>query len=133
MAINNCVFEGNLGNDVQTGVLPNGTAKAEFSLATSHGYGDKKKTTWVRCEFFGKRAESGLIPYLVKGKKVIVTGSMYLDEWDKDGEKHSMVKLAVSDLSLAGDTAQAPQPQAAPAQDPQASQNDPFADETIPF
>jgi len=100
--MNNWNFIGNLGKDAETKALPNGTTVCQFSVATTSGFGDKQKTTWARCAIFGKRAEGGLPQYLVKGQKVAISGEISLDEWEKDGQKHSALKVNVGTIDLVG-------------------------------
>jgi len=113
-------FSGNLGKDCEVKSLQSGTTVCEFSVAVASGYGDKKKTSWIRCALFGKRAEGKLPEYLKKGAQVAVSGELTVEEWEKDGQKHTMVKVNVNSLDLIGGRSEAPipartQPQAAPA------------------
>lgn len=129
------IFTGNLGKDSEVRQLPNGTTVCGFSVAVTSGYGDKKKTSWVRCGLFGKRAEGQLPQYLVKGQKVAISGELTLDEWEKDGQKHSALKVNVDSLDLIGDKkpdeAQSQQQQAPQQQQDQSSGFDALED--IPF
>lgn len=77
-------------------------AICNFSLAVTSGYGDRKSTLWLRCSVFGKRAEGSLPEYLVKGAQVAVSGELSLNEWEKDGVKHSTLELNVNTLDLIG-------------------------------
>lgn len=117
---------GHLGSDCQLSSTSGGTAVCSFSIAVSSGYGDNEKTTWVKCSVFGKRAEGKLPEHLLKGQEVVVSGEITLNEWEKDGVKHSMLKMAVDSLDLigggqsqGGQPAPEPVPQMAPQQAPQ--------------
>lgn len=93
---------GNLGQDAELKYLPSGAAILNFSVACSSGYGDKKKTTWVRCALFGKQGEA-LERYLKKGSKVFVSGEFSLNEYKaNDGTQKTSVELNVRDISLEG-------------------------------
>ena len=113
-------FTGALGQDVDVRVTAGGTSVASFSVAVNSGYGDNKKTTWTKCALFGKRAEGGLIPYLVKGQKVAVSGELSTNEWTtQDGQNRTDIQVRVNELDLIGEkksggVAQANQP--APAE-----------------
>jgi len=97
-------FNGNLGADVEVKQTQGGTTVASFPVAVSSGFGDNKKTTWVRCALFGKRAEGNLIQYLVKGTKVAVSGEMTHEQWQNQaGENKSAVKVSVDKIDLIGD------------------------------
>lgn len=110
---------GNLGQDCEVKYTPSGMAICSFSVAVKSGYGDKAKTTWVKCGLFGKRAEGGLPEHLLKGTQVCIAGEAYLDEWQgQDGATNKMLKLNVDKLDLIGGKPQrqqsAPQHQPAP-------------------
>ncbi len=103
-AKNNCSFVGNIGRDCAARHTQSGTAVASFPIAIESGYGDKKATSWVRCTIFGKRAESGLVQYLVKGQQVAVMGEIKLNQYqDKDGNDKSSLDMNVSDIALIGE------------------------------
>jgi len=115
---------GNLGGDAEVRYTKSGTAVAQFSLPVKSGYGDKEKTTWVRCLIWGKRAEGGLIGYLKKGQMVCVSGEISLNEWEtKEGVQKSSLELNVREITLCGGK---------PAASDQPSQDGDFPDE-FPF
>lgn len=99
--MNICTFTGNVGKDAEVRHTANGMAIASFSFATRTGFGDKAKTMWLRCIIFGKRAESGLIPLLTKGKKIVVSGELSENEWTtQDGTQRKDLELKVSEIEL---------------------------------
>lgn len=94
-------FTGNIGKDAEQD-SSNSFGFVRFSAAAASGYGDKKKTTWVRCTMNGKRGEA-VLPYLKKGARVCVSGELTVSEWDdKDGNKRHSVDLFVDHLTLLG-------------------------------
>lgn len=138
MALNVWCFTGPLGKDAETKFIKSGEAVVTFSVAVTSGYGDKKATTWARCEMWGKRGES-VAPYLLKGQLVGVSGEVTNREYtDKDGNKRTSLDVRVNDLTLLGkkDGAErqpAPQ-QSAPKSGQAAAYNgDGFSDLDIPF
>ncbi len=101
--MNNFTATGRLGRDAEVRYTQQGTAIASFPLAVDVGFGDNKRTLWLRCNIWGKRAEGGLIQYLIKGAQVAVSGEISTSEWDKqDGGKGFSVELRVNDLDLLG-------------------------------
>lgn len=71
--MNLVLLTGNLGQDPRTGVnKETGNHYCSFSIATTDGYGDKKKTNWHKCVAFGKSAE--YIGECIKGDKLMVQG-----------------------------------------------------------
>jgi single-strand DNA-binding protein len=102
---------GRLGRDPELKQLNNG-AVLNFSLATDHGFGDKKETMWIRCAVFGKRAET-LAQYLAKGSQVLVQGELYTREWTKqDGTAAKEIECRVAELEFAGSKSGDQQPAA---------------------
>ena len=103
MAINNCVFSGNIGKDCEVKFTKNGKAIASFSLPVKSGWGENETTSWINCKLFGKRAEGKLPQHLLKGTKVTVSGALQVDEWEgQDGQKNKMVTLLVNDVDFGG-------------------------------
>lgn len=113
-------FTGRIGNDAEVRYTPSQKAVCGFSVAVESGFGDKKKTTWVKCTLWGKRAEGGLPQYLTKGTQVAVSGEASLDEWESNGKSGSNLAVNVNDITLIGgkqeQQQQAPRSQSAPAQ-----------------
>lgn len=136
--MNNWNFTGNLGKDAEQRFTPGGDSVVSFSVAVKAGYGDKATTTWARCSMFGKRGES-VLPYLLKGQLVGVSGELSTREWEKDGQKHTSVEVRVGDLTLLGKRdGAAPIPrqersQSKPAAQPSGVGNFNDFDDDIPF
>ena len=107
---------GRIGRDAEQRQTQGGTAVAGFPVAVDVGFGDNKTTLWLDASIWGKRAESGLIQYLVKGQQVWVAGEIGTREYQKrDGTQGFAVTLKVQEISLAG----SPQGQQQPRQQPQ--------------
>ena len=97
--INVFIASGNIGNDIDVRFTPKGICIGTFSLPVRSGWGDNEKTSWVRCKVIGDRAEK-LQPYLVKGALITVSGRFELEEWEKNGVKHSIPVIIVNDIVL---------------------------------
>ena len=107
---------GSLGKDAEMRYTPNGDAVAQFSFALNSGYGEKKVTTWLNCNVWGKKAES-LTPVLLKGTKVGITGELTNRPYKaKDGTEKYSLEVRINDLTLLG-AKQASAPQANNAQE----------------
>ena len=89
---------GNLGKDCRTGEA-GGTFVANFSVAIREGYGDKAKTHWVECAYWGKGAQA-VAQYLKKGQQVVVSGELGLKP--ADGQYQAALTCRVSSLTLCG-------------------------------
>ena len=99
MGINVFTASGRCGQGMEVKYTSSGKAIGQFNLPVETGYGDNKKTSWVTCKVFGERAEK-LAQYITKGSPVTVTGAFQLDEWEKDGVKHSRPCILVNDIQL---------------------------------
>lgn len=79
--VNKAVIIGNLGDDPTVRYSPNGTAFANFSVATSETWTDKntgekrERTDWHNISIQGKLAEIAG-QYLKKGSQVYIEGKM---------------------------------------------------------
>lgn len=91
-------FSGNLGNDCRTNTV-GGTFVANFSVAVSSGFGDKKETHWIDCAYLGKGAEA-VSPYLKKGAKVVVSGEAGMKP--ASDKYAAAISCRVNSLTLAG-------------------------------
>jgi single-strand DNA-binding protein len=110
-------FTGNLGKDCEIGQTKNGGAVCKFSVAVKSGFGDNQKTNWVNCRIYGKRAETALPNYLIKGTQVAISGELELAEWESNGAMNKALMLAVKEIDLIGGKSDQ---QAAPQQRQQA-------------
>lgn len=109
MSINTATISGNLGADPELFTTASGTSVLTFQVAVNERVPDgnggwKDHAHWIKCVVFGSRAD-GLVAHLHKGSKVMVTGKLRQEKWEKDGKKHSTVSLKVEDLDF-GNTRQ---------------------------
>ncbi len=107
-----------LGRDAEVRHTTNQTPVAAIPMAVDFGFGDNKGTIWLDASLWGKRAESGLIPYLVKGQQVAVSGELGQRKYtNKEGIEVTVTTLKIAEIDLVGGqpSGQA-QPQARPQQ-----------------
>ncbi|WJV63464.1 single-stranded DNA-binding protein [Pectobacteriaceae bacterium CE70] len=84
--VNKVILVGFLGQDPEIRYIPNGTAVANFSLATAETWRDKQtgeekeRTEWHRVVMFGKLAEIAG-EYLRKGSQVYIEGQLQTRKW----------------------------------------------------
>jgi single-strand DNA-binding protein len=96
--MNTVVILGNLTRDPELRYLPNGTACADLSLAVNSRYHPKdggeikEEVDYFTVTAWGKSAENAA-EYLAKGSKVLIQGKLKQERWEKDGQKHSRVKI----------------------------------------
>lgn len=100
------ILRGNLARDPEVRVVNTAgkqTTVVNFTVAVSREYtkanGDKDKiTTFVQCEAWDSGAEI-IADSFKKGDLVLVEGSLRNDSWEKDGVKHSTLKVRVNNFS----------------------------------
>lgn len=105
--MNIALIKGNLARDpivrsVQTSSGKN-TSVVNFTIATSREYtknnGQKDKIkSFIPCEAWDTGAEI-IGNSFSKGDLVMVEGSIRNDSWEKDGVKHSTLKIRVNNFS----------------------------------
>jgi single-strand DNA-binding protein len=122
--MNLAILTGNLGRDPELRSV-NGDSVLGFSIGVQTGTRDKPATMWVSCSIWGKRATS-LQPYLAKGQRVTVSGSIRMEEFKaQDGTPKTQLRMSVDQIDLPpkgdGQAAPAPQQQQAPQPRPTTS------------
>lgn len=86
---------GRLGSDVESRATAGGETITRFPLAISEGYGEKKRTEWLKIVAFGKLAEL-CNQYLRKGSMVLVEGRIQTRSWeDKQGQKKYTTEVII--------------------------------------
>lgn len=91
--MNQCTFIGNLGKDAELKELDGGKKVMNFSIAVPDG---KDKTLWIDCAKWSEK--TAILPYLLKGTKVAVTGNVGLRKW----EGGAALTLRVNEVELLG-------------------------------
>ena len=95
------IIAGRLGRDAELKKTKNDTSVCSFSVACEIGWGESKKTEWVKVALFGKRAD-GLAPYLKKGTAITVSGEGKANAWLKDGEARAEIELVADKITFQG-------------------------------
>ena len=106
--VNKVLLIGRLGRDPEVRYTPDGTAIANFSIATSEEWKDKKtgekqqRTEWHRIVAFRRLGEI-CGEYLSKGKQVYIEGRIQTRDWqDKDGNKRYTTEIVASQMQMLG-------------------------------
>jgi single-strand DNA-binding protein len=106
--INKAILIGRLGRDPEVRYTPDGTAVANFSIATSDEWTDKasgekrERTEWHRIVAFNRLGEI-CGEYLSKGRQVYVEGRIQTREWtDKDGNKRYTTEIVAATVQFLG-------------------------------
>ena len=102
--INRVFLAGNLTRDPQLKFVGSERAVANFGIAVNRRYkgsdgSQKEETTFVDVEAWGRTAElTG--QYLVKGSSCMIEGRLKLDTWEKDGQKHSKLRVVADSVQF---------------------------------
>ena len=104
--MNLVILRGNLARDPEIRNVNTGgrqTSVANFTIAVSREFTKQsgevdKITTFVQCEAWDTGAEA-IGESLKKGDLVMVEGSLRNDSWEKDGVKHSTLKIRVNNFA----------------------------------
>lgn len=105
--INKVILVGNLGRDPEVRYTPDGTAVANFSIATSESWTDKgsgekrEKTEWHRIVAWRRLGEI-CGEYLSKGSQVYVEGKLQTRSWEQDGITRYMTEIVASTVQFLG-------------------------------
>ena len=103
---NRVILMGNLTRDPELRYIQSGMAVTDLGLAVN----DRRKTangewieetTFVDVTVWGRQAEIAS-EYLTKGSPVLIEGRLKLDTWEKDGQKHSKLKVVCERMQLLG-------------------------------
>lgn len=95
--LNLVLLIGNLTKDVEVRYTPKGTAVSELGMAVNRTWitsdGEKKdEVCFANVTVWGKLAEI-CGKNLRKGSSIFVEGRLKFDQWEKDGEKRSALKV----------------------------------------
>ncbi len=106
--VNKAILIGNLGKDPEVRHLENGTAVANFSMATSESYKDRNSgerktiTEWHNIVLWRGLAEVAE-KYLKKGDQVYIEGKLRTRSWeDKDGNTRYTTEVVGDNMTMLG-------------------------------
>lgn len=105
-SFNKVILMGNLTRDVEVRYTPSGTAVSEVGLAVNDRRKDASgnwvdETTFVDVTLWGRQAEVAG-EYLTKGAPVLIEGRLKLDQWEKDGQKRSKLRVVAENMRMLG-------------------------------
>lgn len=120
-SLNKTQLIGNLGADVDSRYLPDGTPVTTVSLATTEAWKNKQtgekeeRTEWHRVVFFKGLAEVAN-KYLKKGSQIYVEGRLRTRKWtDKDGIDRYTTEIIGDEMQMLGKKEGGGAPSNAPA------------------
>jgi single-strand DNA-binding protein len=103
--MNIVMLRGNLARDPELRVITisdKQTSVVNFTIATSREFtrangSQDKVTSFIQCEAWDSGADA-IASSFKKGDLVMVEGSLRNDSWEKDGVKHSTLKVRVNNF-----------------------------------
>lgn len=112
--MNTCILKGNLTRDPESRQTQSSTV-CNTGIAVNRRWKDRdgnaqEEVMFIDLEAWGKTAEA-MLQYLNKGSPVLVQGRLKLNQWEKDGQKHSRHVIQVDHVEfLGGGTANSEKP-----------------------
>ncbi len=128
-SFNRVILVGNVTRDVELRYIQSGTAVTDIGLAVNDRVkrGDEwvDEATFVDITLWGRTAEVAS-EYLTTGSSVLIEGRLKLDQWEKDGQKRSKLKVIGERMQMLGGKGgqQQTQPDATPTTQPVAPAGD---------
>jgi single-stranded DNA-binding protein len=101
--MNKTVILGRLGSDATIKTVDSHPEKEIINFSVAH---DKKTragevTTWVDCTLWVDKGKNGVLPFLLKGKNVLLEGQIYAEAYvNKENKAIPVLKLTVYELFL---------------------------------
>jgi len=131
-SLNKVFLVGNLTRDPEVRFIPSGTAVSDLRLAVSRkfrstaGEGstageEREETCFVDVVVWGRQAET-CGEYLSKGSPLLVEGRLQYDEWEKDGQRHSRIRVVAERTQFIGAPRRSAELQDAPTERTQPQQ-----------
>jgi single-strand DNA-binding protein len=108
--VNKAIIVGHLGRDPEVRYTQDGTAVANFTVATSESWTDKnsgekrENTEWHRIVVWRRLAEI-CGEYLSKGRQVYVEGKLQTRSWEQDGVTRYTTEIVASTVQFLGSAA----------------------------
>jgi single-strand DNA-binding protein len=104
-SFNRVILVGNLTRDPELRYIPSGMAVSDVTLAVNDRIkrGDQwvDEATFVDITLWGRTAEIAN-EFLSKGSPVLIEGRLKLDRWEKDGQKHSKLRVTCERMQMLG-------------------------------
>jgi single-strand DNA-binding protein len=104
-SFNRVVLVGNLTRDPELRYISSGTAVSDIGLAVNDRVkrGDQwvDEATFVDITLWGRTAEIAN-EYLTKGSSVLIEGRLKYETWEKEGQKHSKLKVVGERMQMLG-------------------------------
>jgi single-strand DNA-binding protein len=103
-SFNRVILLGNITRDIELKHLTSGMAVTEIGLAVNDRRKDHngqwiEEPTFVDVTLWGRNAEV-VAEYLGRGSPVLIEGRLKLDQWEKEGQKRSKLRVVAEKVQL---------------------------------
>ena len=96
-SFNSCTFSGNVGKDPELRYFESGKTVANFNIAVEGRKGSDP--LWLAVKVWGKGA-AVIGDYVKKGSRLIVSGELEMETWEKEGKQNSKLALNCQSFTL---------------------------------
>lgn len=98
--LNSFAFTGRCTQDATIREIASGKKVLSVNVAVNTGYGDYKKTLFIKVQMWGERGEK-IVDYLKKGQMIAGQGEMSRSEWtSKEGKQYVDFVVDISNIQL---------------------------------
>ena len=124
------VMIGKLTSDVEVSTTKNGNTVCGLTIEDERKNGEKDI---VSLQYYGKDAEQ-IVPYLTKGRKVLVQGRLKTESWNYNNKQYSKLVVQVAELEVLGfEKDDRGEPKSGPYANDGLKGPETFDDDDIPF
>ena len=99
--LNQFCFTGRVTQDATVRTLATGKKVLTVNVAVNTGFGDYKKTLFIKVQQWGDSGEK-IVQYLKKGQPVAGNGELSRNEWGDEGNKRVDFVVDVRGIQLLG-------------------------------
>ncbi|MBM4144099.1 MAG: single-stranded DNA-binding protein [Lentisphaerae bacterium] len=105
-SLNKVFLAGNLTRDPEVRYTPSGTAVSDLGMAVNRKFRsangeDREETCFVTVVVWARQAET-CGQYLRKGSPILVEGRLQYDEWEREGQKQSRLRVVAERVQFLG-------------------------------
>ena len=106
MNYNRVILAGNLTRDPKLSFTPAQVPVCDFGMAVNKKWKgadgqQREETCFVDCRAFKRTAEV-INEHFAKGKPIFIEGALHFSSWEKEGKKHSKIRVTVRSFVFIG-------------------------------
>ena len=98
--LNNVQLIGNLTDNAKTYSTKNSKVFVTYFTVEVNSIKKDTPATFVDVKLFSNKADSGVIPYLEKGRQILVDARLQNNHYEKDGVKHYDLDIVANFITL---------------------------------